>query len=1015
MGASQTATRWRAVWALRLESCPTERLKMDSEITVLTRRLREGRELLRGLVAVRAGDLAPSFALRTIVSPDEASFTAGRLEVVLLAQAASRTKSAAKAEAASLFHEVAALLGGAFPDHIWQRVEDEAQFQSLWQPLEPTYLAEIRRRESVIELPPLFCQPTIGQRGKARGEAASSPVRVVHPFLPHPVGLGQLLRTFLLHPTPLVWQTTISAARLTGAETAEMRAQIARCERPQHQRQAHSSAFAPASQWPELLANGAARALGEQLARLSSAPTLLNVALWSEAPLPPALVEACGAALSAAYASGSEDATDSPLAAGGFRADWPAAAAQMRAARRNATQLEFAHWGNGDWPDALQRLTYLADAEEAAGAFRLPFAQESGLPGMKVRAARLRPVPGTVAALAKCNDSALALGVNRYLGGQQPVFLGETDRQQHVYVAGQTGTGKSTLLKSMALADIEAGRGVAVIDPHGDLFEELLALVPAHRREDVVVLDPMDKTDPVGLNLLECRDEDERYFVVRELRAIMERLLGDQFQGQQSQFTGPIFYRHMQMNMLLAMSDPDNPGTLLDFYEIFQQPNYWKRWLPLRWSDSRLRSWVEHSLPTTKYQHYGDSSVTLGEYISSKFEDFLFDPALRLIFGQQRSTLDLRAIMDEGKILLVNLAKGHLSESNSRFLGMVLMAKIQGAAMSRIKMPASQRRPFSLYVDEFQALATENFTLMLSESRKFGLGLTLANQFVAQIDPHIGQAIFGNAGTVIAFRAGRADAEALAPLFQPSFDADDLTNLPNWQACVKTTVGGQIAAPFSLQTVLPAATPDPQTAHEVRTISAAFYGRVRAQVETEIMRSSQFKRVASPRIQNARQKLVTVLARRAQKMPAVAPPAPRASYRSNPRFHTHFAALPKAEQRNCSVPTGQQFRLDNPDLPDSERFLQTLDELSEAINLIDPATFKRHVSSDRNDFADWIERVFGTAELADMLRRYPTPLRIMVSIEKYLRSTTNSKPDADKIARDRPSFLDCVEAMTPEK
>lgn len=273
-------------------------------------------------------------------------------------------------------------------------------------------------------------------------------------------------------------------------------------------------------------------------------------------------------------------------------------------------------------------------------------------------------------------------------------------------------------------------------------------------------------------------------------------------------------------------------------YEIFQHDDYWKRWLPLRWKEPQLERWTKQNLPNIDYTKRCNDTMIWGEYLSSKFDDFVFDPKLRLIFGQKRSTIDLRRIMDEGKILLVNLAKGELTEANARFLGMVLMAKVMAAAMSRTEVPAQQRRVFYLYVDEFQSLATQSFILLLSEARKFGLGLILANQFVSQIkDERIVHAIFGNVGTLISFRVGQADAHLLEPHFAPFFDHFDLSNLPNWHACVKATVGGQVVTPFTLCTTLLAAPPDPQTASAARTQSQRRCGRPRQQVEGEIRRS----------------------------------------------------------------------------------------------------------------------------------------------------------------------------------
>jgi hypothetical protein len=436
----------------------------------------------------------------------------------------------------------------------------------------------------------------------------------------------------------------------------------------------------------------------------------------------------------------------------------------------------------------------------------------------------------------KTRRNKLFLGENDYLGHVTPVLMENRDRLQHMYVMGQTGTGKTTFLKSMILSDIHAGRGLAVIDPHGDLFEDVLGRIPQSRWNDVVVFDPTDKDYPLGLNMLECKSDGQRHFVVREMRAIMERLMGDQYGSAGKEFSGPVFFQHMQMNMLLAMSDADDPGTLVEFYEIFQHKDYWKRWLPLKWQDPMLVRWVENNLRSVDYTERFEGA-TLGEYLSSKFDDFIFDPLLRNIFGQKHS-LDIGAIMDEGKILLVNLAKGALTETNARFLGMLLMAKIQNAAMERGQLPVDERLPFFLYVDEFQNLATRNFSLMLSEARKFGLGLVLANQFISQIDDKaIIQAIFGNVGTQVCFRAGMEDAEMMAPRYTPYFDAYDLSSLPNWTASVITLNRGRIMPPFTLNTVMVKGKSSTDTAWEVKKNSRKRYATPVKEVRRVIARS----------------------------------------------------------------------------------------------------------------------------------------------------------------------------------
>lgn len=382
---------------------------------------------------------------------------------------------------------------------------------------------------------------------------------------------------------------------------------------------------------------------------------------------------------------------------------------------------------------------------------------------------------------------------------------------------------------------------MCVIDPHGDLYTELLGKIPKSRIEDVVLLDPTDTEYPPGFNLLEHNDPSECYFLIQQLSDIILRLIEDEFgYGTAGQFAGPLFLQHMRMNLLFTMSDPNDPGTLLEFQNIFQSEDYWQRWTPLKANDPRLQSWVDNVLPKTDYTDPTSNGISMGGWVGSKFEGFVFDPMLRNIFGQKRSTFNLREIMDSGKVLLVNLAKGELTAANSRFLGMVLLAKLQAAAMERVRTPEQERRVFHIYVDEFQSMATQTFISLFSEARKFRVSLILANQFISQIkDQRILHSIFGNVGTLICFRLGQADAELMEREMFPVVTRSDLLELPNWRAYVTTLVNGQTVRPFTIQTVLDTVEYSPDTAQAVRSASRGKYGRPRAKVEEEINESLQ--------------------------------------------------------------------------------------------------------------------------------------------------------------------------------
>jgi hypothetical protein len=846
--SDEKGQHWEGVFAICLIACHAEREGAERSEEVAARRLREQVDFINALFCPEP---SRAFALRYITHPHPTSFSAGSIEVALLGKIAADTKEDAEKQAQSLCHEVAALLGGMMPNYDWNVVTDEVTFKKIWEPfdLESAYVAEIRRREDRVRLESVRPRPMLG-RGRTPPPLswnADESVYFVHPFIPRPTTMGRLLRTMLLQRAPILLQTTIAPVWLTEEEEEGLVAEISKCEQYGQKRDILVRESVLAMQTiHEVRAAAMCEGLLAQLLRLQDAPFLLNITLASPEPLPPTVVEAVGVEVTAPAGNQTYSGNSYMigLQAGGYDIVFPRTEQERQKACKNVQFLTFDLWGETLAPKPLQRVRWLVDAHEAAGAFRFPIATADGLVGMDVRTARFRPLPREVAALGQSEEERLLVGENCYLGMSEQVFLTERDRRQHVYIVGQTGTGKTTLLKTMIVVDMVAGKGLAVIDPHGDLFDELLTHIPKERINDVVILDPTDMEYPVGLNMLECPNEEMRHFVVREMRAIMERLIRDQYEHAAAEVAGPAFYQHMQMNMLLAMSNPDDPGTLLEFYEIFQHEDYWRRWVPLRWTEPQLERWTKQNLPNIDYTKRYNDTMTWGEYLSSKFDDFVFDPKLRLIFGQKRSTIDLRRIMDEGKILLVNLAKGELTEANARFLGMVLMAKVMAAAMSRAELPVERRRMFYLYVDEFQSLATQSFVLLLSEARKFGLGLILANQFLSQIkDERIVQAIFGNVGTLISFRVGQADAQLLEPLFAPFFDRFDLSNLPNWHACVKTTVGGQVVTPFTLRTTLKfATTPDPQIAEQARNHSRKQYGRPRQQVEEEIKRSLKIKR-----------------------------------------------------------------------------------------------------------------------------------------------------------------------------
>ncbi|PLS80630.1 hypothetical protein CYG49_04700 [Candidatus Saccharibacteria bacterium] len=421
-------------------------------------------------------------------------------------------------------------------------------------------------------------------------------------------------------------------------------------------------------------------------------------------------------------------------------------------------------------------------------------------------------------------DEGVLLGYNVYRGVKKEIRLGTGDRRRHSYIIGQTGTGKSGLLENLALQDMLDGRGFAFVDPHGDSVEKLLGMVPKERVEDVIYFSPGDMDNPVGLNLFEFDTPDQRDFLVQEAIAMLYRLYDPGHTG----IIGPRYEHWFRNAALTIMSDP-NGTSFIDIPQVFNDNDFAKEKLKYVTDQTVLDFWNKEMAQTSDYH----KSEVLGWFVS-KFGAFLSNEMMRNIIGQTKSGFNLRDIMDNKKILLVNLSKGKTGELNSQLLGMIFVMKFQAAAMGRSNIPEDERVDFSLYVDEFQNFATDSFENILSEARKYRLNLILANQFMTQLTDKIREAIIGNVGTVVSGRIGTTDAELMQKKFSPTFDAEDLTKLPNFETVASVMINNVPSAPFSMSLIPPLGKPNPQLADALKRLSAAKYGKPRATVEQAI-------------------------------------------------------------------------------------------------------------------------------------------------------------------------------------
>lgn len=418
------------------------------------------------------------------------------------------------------------------------------------------------------------------------------------------------------------------------------------------------------------------------------------------------------------------------------------------------------------------------------------------------------------------------IGRCNFRGNEQRFGINQTDRRQHTYVIGKTGTGKTTLLENMVLQDIREGRGLGLIDPHGEFAERILAQIPLDRAEDVVYFNPVDSDWPIGFNILDVPDPEYKHLVVSDLMGIFTKVWANVWSARME---------YILQNCILALLDtPDT--TLLGVPRILTDKDYRQK-IVANVKDPVVRAFWTHEFEQWRDQFRNEAIVP----IQNKVGQFLNTSFIRNIVGQAKSRLHIPKIMNEGKIFIVNVSKGKLGEDNSALLGAMIITKIQLAAMERVRISEEKRIDFYLYVDEFQNFATDSFASILSEARKYRLNLIIAHQYIGQLvtdvsmSTKVRDAVFGNVGTMITFRVGATDAEFLEKEFTPEFMMDDLINLPNFHIYLKLMVDGVNSRPFSAITLPPIPKEEnPATTAELINASRQNYAMPRHEVEAEI-------------------------------------------------------------------------------------------------------------------------------------------------------------------------------------
>lgn len=462
-------------------------------------------------------------------------------------------------------------------------------------------------------------------------------------------------------------------------------------------------------------------------------------------------------------------------------------------------------------------------SEELTSIFHFPNTPLE-TPKMRIQKAREAAAPPNLP------GEGLLLGYNAFRGDKADIRLMDDDRRRHLYMIGQTGTGKSVFLENMIIQDMQNGRGVCVIDPHGELVGKMLEFVPRERIQDVIYFNPGDTDRPMGLNMLEydTRFPEQKTFIVNELFSIFQQLY-----GAVPEALGPMFEQYFRNATMLVMDDPETGNTLLEISRVMSDRVY--RHLKI----SRAKNIVVKNFWTEVAEKAGGEGElkNMVPYITSKFDVFLANEIMRPIIAQEKSSFNFREIMDKQKIFLVNLSKGRLGDINSSLIGLIIVSKLLMAALSRVDSDQESRKDFYLYIDEFQNVTTNSIATILSEARKYRLDLIITHQFIGQLKEEIKKAVFGNVGSMVSFRIGSDDAEFVAKQFKPVFGEQDLLNIDNFNCYVKLLVRGQTTQPFSMKTYPPVAG-NKEVAELVKELSRTKFGRPREEVEKEIMERS---------------------------------------------------------------------------------------------------------------------------------------------------------------------------------
>lgn len=753
------------------------------------RHLQNAREML---LAALAPMRATTFEIRIMVVPDLLHKAQGDINMFLLIRCQGESEEAAREQAAASFLALFPILVTYLPEADLKLVKTGEELEQCWKPFEVNNATAVIRRTQDVPLVSVVIPNNVGFLGKESKRTERQDVVLQHlaPWIPSYDDWGRLLEILAGQMEPTMLLVRLRFCTDLEKERERLNDIVELCEIALSGVEADEFALRKTvSMFEE-----------QSVARQESLNhPCYNVAalIISGRQVSAALAATFGTAISGRRMGGEE-----PI--------WLQGGHEVR-------QLEESSFMNANYFPEESPFSI----GEAACAFRFPSPPSRDIPGLPVQRFR-----ANLAMLPPELDESLTsirLFLNEFQGMSQPVHIDPDDRMRHTYVMGQTGTGKSSLLENMIVQDIRAGRGLAVIDPHGDMVDNILARIPIERADDVIILDLLDRERPVGFNMLQWSDLPERDLIIDEMYRTLDHIYDMKETG------GPIFEQHFRNMMKLLMGDAPRKNftpTLLEFIRCYSDEEF-RHWLMKSINDQQVIDFVNEAENAG-----GEARLSnIAPYVTSKFGRFVNDTSLKNIVGQEETSFNFDDIMSKGRICLIKLGKGRFGSQVSALLANMLVARFKFSAMKRGEMPMGERRDFFLYVDEAHNLPQENFSELLSEARKYRLGLVLATQYCSQLGNVSGAgddllaAVFGNVGSLVTFRTGSQDAEMLAKGFAPYFSSLDISSLPNFHGYARMNLMGQSTMPFSFRTELDTTPINEEFGRRIKRLSRLKYGQ----------------------------------------------------------------------------------------------------------------------------------------------------------------------------------------------